>query len=392
MTNRRLLGALTLAVVGLVCVACLELALTLLAPVPDPYAYLLQLNPYIRSSYPPNYRRLVTTEEGLPGVTGKKTISTNNVAMRGPHLAMPKPADEYRIVLVGGSTTECGILDDSEALHSILATQLNEKAGLNRTIRVYNSGVSGHKSDDHLSWLAHRIVHLSPDMVITFAGVNDLFAAIADFDYLHVSLPPHSRMLLARMVSTRFQIPRRLFYLANRIANPTDQEVMEKVGALTNFAEKIEVRKSSFQSDEPPRTDLVPYETNLATMAGMAAAHHFQLVFMTQQSTWASNVDPAAGRWQWARCQQGTTYREDYMDAALKKYNASTRRVAARLNVPVYDLELDCPKSIEYFYDDIHFNEKGAAEAGRLLAEFLVAQGLLPKDHAAESKRPGSSD
>jgi hypothetical protein len=145
------------------------------------------------------------------------------------------------------------------------------------------------------------------------------------------------------------------------------------------MAMKVAVRERSFHTDKPPRTDVVPYEINLATIAGMAQAHQFELVLMTQQSTWASEVDPGAGKWQWVRCQAGTTYREDSMDQALKKYNVSTRKVAAAMSVPLYDFERDCPKSTEFFYNDIHFNKKGAAEAGRLLGEFIVKNGLLTK-------------
>jgi hypothetical protein len=199
MLKRLLMGAMVLGFFSLLCVVFLEVALTFLAPVPDPYGYLIQFNSYIRSSYPPGYRMAFTPEATLPGISGRKVLSTNNVAMRGPHLGIPKPADEYRVFLVGGGTTECGILDDSESLDAVLAAQLNEKAGLNKTVRVYNSGVSGHKSDDHIAWLAHRIVHLQPDMVVVFAGINDMPAAMVDFDYLHVDLPPFSRSVLARV-------------------------------------------------------------------------------------------------------------------------------------------------------------------------------------------------
>jgi lysophospholipase L1-like esterase len=280
--------------------------------------------------------------------------------------------------MVGGSTTECGALAESEGIHAILSAHLNEKAGLDKTIRVYNAGVPGHKSDDHISWMAHRIVHLRPDMVVVFAGINDLLAAIVNFDYLHINVPPQSRTLLARMVSTEFQIPRRLFYLYNRIANPSDQEVMERVGAITNYHEKIAVRKSSPQAAEPPRTDIAPFEANLVTMAGMARAHDFRLVLMTQQSTWASDVDPEASQWHWVRCREGKTYREEDMDAALGAYNNATRRVGADLNIPVFDFAAHCPRSTQYFYDEIHFNVKGAEEAGRTLADFILENGLLP--------------
>ena len=47
-------------------------------------------------------------------------------------------------------------------------------------------------------------------------------------------------------------------------------------------------------------------------------------------------------------------------------------------SVPVYDLARALPKSLEYFYDDCHFNTAGALATGKGLAAFLVSQQLIP--------------
>ena len=73
----------------------------------------------------------------------------------------------------------------------------------------------------------------------------------------------------------------------------------------------------------------------------------------------------------------GVTYREDLMDQALESFNNVMRQVAAKHSVPTYDLARLMPKSSDFFYDDAHFNVRGAREAGVGLASFIKTRGLI---------------
>lgn len=90
-------------------------------PVPDPYsAYKKVPNEirYIRSQFPTKHSFEIVSEEHLPGFENYRwpvVFKTNNVGMRAPYLMVPKPADEYRIFAVGGSTTECLLLHEADA-------------------------------------------------------------------------------------------------------------------------------------------------------------------------------------------------------------------------------------------------------------------------------------
>jgi len=54
------------------------------------------------------------------------------------------------------------------------------------------------------------------------------------------------------------------------------------------------------------------------------------------------------------------------------------RQIAIEHAVPLYDLAKLMPKSLEYFYDDVHFNVKGAHTAGTQLAAFILENNLMP--------------
>jgi lysophospholipase L1-like esterase len=362
-----------------------ELLLRAFAPVSDPFARYKaedRAGNYIPSAHTPNYQMTVTAEPGLPGVSGTATFSTNNVGFRGEALARPKPPREYRIFLVGGSTTECHVLDDTQALHAALQQRLRAQVGPGGPrVVVYNAGKAGDKSTDHVAVVTQRLVHLEPDLVVVFAGINDLRAAVHRFDYLHLaesSQAKYTLPLLVKFAATEFQIPRRLWAIQHGFRLQGERERLEAITTTTDCRLKADLAASKPFSDLAPHTDLPPYRRHLQTLAGAARAHGFALVFMTQATTWNSQVDPEARRWHWLGYLDGVRYREDALHRALESYNDVMREVAAEADAPLLDLAVRLPKSLEYFYDDVHFNVRGAATAAAALADILAARGLPP--------------
>jgi len=65
------------------------------------------------------------------------------------------------------------------------------------------------------------------------------------------------------------------------------------------------------------------------------------------------------------------------MHAALESLNDVMRDLAREHEVPLYDLARDMPKSSECFYDDVHFNIRGAQDAAIGLARVIEAQDWL---------------
>jgi len=360
---------------SLVCLAVLEFALRRISPVPDPYAEAKlprqEINQYIKSEFPRNLRLTTRIEDGLPGMKGPNVFTTNNLGFRGDNLIMPKPPDEFRIFMVGGSSTECLYLDDTHAITRVLQDELNRQPPNNLTIKVYNAGKSGDAIDDHCSMIAHRLVQLQPDLIIVFAGINDLVRSSLNYDYLHYVQPaPPDRFRHLKFLLTESQIGRRLYYLFQRPATEVSQGFQE-ITLTSNVKQRVNMCRALPLSNEGPRTDLGAYRNYLKTVAGVAQAHGFKLLLMTQQTTWNGPEDSKLQEWQWIICRNGTRYREQAMDEALTALNDQMRQVAHDYSLPIYDLARTMPKSSEFFYDDVHFNDRGAAEAARELAALI---------------------
>ncbi|HEX5133671.1 MAG TPA: SGNH/GDSL hydrolase family protein [Candidatus Krumholzibacteria bacterium] len=370
-SHNLLLALFSIATVLLV----VEIALRVFAPFPNPYAF-VDVNQYIRFQYPRNYAAVTEVEPGLPGTAGIHHFTTNNMGFRGGDLVQPRPADEYRIFLVGGSTFECFYLDDRAEIGRVLQDSLPPLAD-GRTARVYNVGLSGAASDDHIAMIGQRLVHLQPDLIVVFAGVNDLTRSIFDYDYLHYDAPPKPSHAWYKTVAMNFQLVRRLHRLVTKMV-PDARTIQESRTLVSNYARQIALQRTGVPATTPPRVDRDSYATNLRTMIGMAREVGSSVVFMTQQTTWNSPVDADAREWSWMRYRAGITYSEADMDAAMDSLNDVMRQVAEESHVPVFDLARWMPKSLEYFYDDCHFTPAGAAAAGTRLAEFLVGQQVVP--------------
>jgi len=344
-----------------------ELGMWLVAPLADPYQAERRTATYIRRAQPPHASSRFEAEPGLPGMKGVTRWTTNNLGFRGGELVSPKPVDELRVFLIGGSTTECLILDDADSLDAVVQRTMQERVAGRAQVRVYNAGYSGDRSDDHVAILTQRIVHLQPDIIVVFAGINDLLAAIHGHDYLH--LPTEARppwMPLA----TQSQLGRLAYYSVK--LSPLVRDSAQDEPFVTTYWYGVQRQKSARAASGPPTFDTRGYANNLRTLAGVAAGHGIAMIFVTQQTTWNSDVDSTAKDWQWLLTVDDVRYAEDDMHHALERMNDFMRQTAKSLDMPLYDLARVMPKSSEFFYDDVHFNTNGARVAGTQLAAVIL--------------------
>ena len=132
--------------------------------------------------WPPNHRAAFNPAPGvMPGVTGVSRFIISADGIRGRRLTT---SDGHRILVVGGSTSECLYLDQREAWPAIVETSLQEALGRS-DIWVGNVGKSGHSTRDHRLQVARLHDQLPRiDTVILLVGINDLILRLRrDLDY-----------------------------------------------------------------------------------------------------------------------------------------------------------------------------------------------------------------
>lgn len=167
--NRRLF----LAIVALFIIG--EIIVRLLAPVSDSLRYVP--HPYLVFTIAPHARLTAQTltygplDPQLPAWEE----ATNELSFRGP-VPPAEKGDEYRVIMLGGSTVWGGF-----PLSRSIAGQLEalfHREG-RRNVRVYNWGVPGFVSGQELSLLAHTVSDYRPDLVIVYDGSNDIYTPYA---------------------------------------------------------------------------------------------------------------------------------------------------------------------------------------------------------------------
>jgi lysophospholipase L1-like esterase len=359
----------------LVMLILVELILVWVAPVADPFEKYknpdLTQSLYIESQFKPNSRFTFEIEERLPDMDSVVVFSTNNMGYRGDSLIHPKPKEEYRVFMVGGSTTENLFLDDSWGLERKVQEALQTSVG-SKVVKVYNAGKSGDGSPDHLAMLAHRITHLQPDLVVLFPGINDLNRLFGGYDYLHFPKVSEKEKRSAvqgiKFFLSNFQLVRRLI----NIINPEKPDARTSIFLKTNYEDKVREVMALPLVENLPEADFGLFRRNILSFAGIMKAQQVDLLLMTQTHTWGDISDEFLKSNHWMTAVGNIRYPETELAEALGQINEILISIAAQEEIPLLDLEKEIPKTSAYFYDDCHFNKGGITKSAELISSAIL--------------------
>lgn len=359
----------------LVMLIIVEFILTWVAPVADPFER--YKNPdqtqsnYIVSQFKPNSKFTFEIEQRLPDMDSVVTFTTNNMGFRGDSLILPKPREEYRIFIVGGSTSENLFIDDSWGLERKIQKALQDSIKT-KQIKVYNTGKSGDGSPDHLAMLAHRLTHLEPDLVILFPGINDLNRLFGGYDYLHFptnsTVARNSTLKSLKFFLSNFQVFRRLI----NVLNQEKPDARSSIFLKTNYADKVKEVMALPLVEELPDADFGMFRRNILSFAGILKAQGTDMLLLTQTHTWGNISDEFLKSNHWMVGVGDVRYPESKLAEALGQINGILLGIAEEQGIPLLDLEKEIPKTSDYFYDDCHFNKGGISKSAELISASIM--------------------
>lgn len=297
---------------------------------------------------------LVDTFETLDGE--RVTVRLNELGMRGPSLAEPRPEDALTVVFLGGSTTENYAFPRAETFPELLARRL--EAELGRPVWAYNAGMSAATTGTSLGRLQHQVLDLAPSLVVVMHGINDLVSGLhPDFrrDARHLPRPPVAR-------------PPRSFLL---------DWLRQRWGRLRARRPAAEVgprRRLAGLEDYPA---LAVFERNLRSMAAIARAHGVPILFLTQATRY--RLEPSAGdeaRFRIAAAVAGRgVVPPDVPSLArgMQAFNAVVLALPEGPGIQVFDLASRLPKTPDLIYDECHFTRAGNRRVAAELAPVVGA-------------------
>jgi len=347
--------------------------------------------PFAWYVWPPGYACRVVPHQ-LPGIDEPGRFTINSRGLRGPEFGAD---DEYRILCVGGSTTESLYQDDGRTWIQQMATQLVSKG---HRVWVGNAGRSGLNSVDHVTLLSNLPEARQVDCWVVLCGVNDMGQQLAGVYEKEVKRTWRHTFAHRRPgFGGRFRHPvyQNTFCVAAASQmcdalrtgwSATGQVVQDKQGLW--YAESRKLRMEGVKiNDLPDMTAmLTEYEQRLRQIVALAREQKKRLIFMTQPCMWSAEILPENEKLCWAGvCPDGTYRSSAALAEAMQAYNQRMREVCRKEAIELVDLDGRLAKSTDTFYDDCHFNDAGALKVAQLAIEVIQDASI-----AEVARRPGT--
>ena len=330
--------------------------------------------------WPPYLSKVVTPlEEVLPGVDGQKRFYINSMGMRGDELS---DHYQYKILAIGGSTTEEGALDESETWTKLLQNSLGDKSDIK--VWVGNAGRRASNLRQNILHMKYFVPQLGKlDGMILLGGANDLM----------MSLEPSYKQKLTDLSvdATSSELDLAFFihpYIKQGIKDTATWNLLKKVKVTVFGRKKIDDNEGSIQvqwrkmrqdaveeltSLPDLESGLAEFEHNLNLIVDMARQKNMRVILLTQPSLWKADMPDEEKKLLWFGCVEKDGWRcfsPGVLAEGMDLFNKRMLYVCFRKEVECIDLASKLPKDTTIFYDDVHFNENGAREVAKVVFEY----------------------
>jgi len=321
------------------------------------YAALARILGMPPSLYRPHPYTLYELNPGWVSPDGR--ARHNSLGYRGAEVATEKRAGCLRVVCMGESTTYCtGIKDDRATYPARLEAHLRALMP-GRDIEVVNAGVGGYTSIENLLHCHFRIAPLSPDLVVYYYTHNDV----------HPRRMPHLSRDYREYSRSWFEPP---FGggLSGWIGRRRALALGDIGHIVRRYDEYCDRRNSANVAKNPPQA----FRANMTALALIAQEAGARVLFVNPPYRDLHKFE--------AGVEGGNP-----VNRAVFEHRKIIEEIGRELGLAVYDLARNMPFPddpnafpTEYYLDSVHVNECGADRMGKLIADVIVAEKLMPED------------
>jgi lysophospholipase L1-like esterase len=339
--------------------------------------------------WPPDLKQYFLPDSAVfAGIKDTSFFKINSSGFRGNE---KKDSNLIHIVTIGGSTTECLYLDQSETWPALLEKFLNES--FNEKFQIFNGGRSGLNSNHHLLQIQKLLEEDNwIDVIIVLEGINDLQYAL--------SLGKNYQKENSQSI-----------YDKSFLVSPVNNELpFYKRSYLYMYLTKLQRAISSYKSAQDPYgydyikwrknranaseiIDSIPnlssslsnFEHNNESMIDIAKSKNKRIIFLTQPVSWDNSMPPYQKKLCWFGWIGSDQYKNTgfyYSFSALKKsldkYNSLLKETCKERNVECLSLDSILEKDTTTFYDDCHFNESGSTKVAKKILMFINSKFNQP--------------
>lgn len=327
----------------------------------------------------------------MPGISGESRFIINSQGIRADELT---PQHAYRILAIGGSTTECEYLDQSEIWPYLLQEKLNRNSP-NRQVWVGDGGVSGLTSRHHLVAMQHLpLKEMKIDVVLLLVGINDLTRRLShekdyDPDYLNDS-GAREELMAQTFTGTYNSYSNDPLYkrtatwqLLRRVKmRMTGKHFEDQSGKVYTTWREHRRHASEIRNELPDLSSaLEEYARNINRIIDLSQEKAIRLILITQPTMWRPDLPQDLSDLLWLGGvgdfqvdDHAPYYSLAALEKGMKAYNETLLRVARERRIECLDLASMLEKDSTVFYDDVHFNESGSRKVAEALSRYLIEQ------------------
>lgn len=288
----------------------------------------------------------------IPGKPNPETAYFNTQGFRTRERVGTKAAGEFRIIALGGSTTE-EVWTEDGTHWPLWAEREIRKTGVEA--RVYNSGMSAYTSAHTLIRLAFDVLDYEPDVVLVMDSVNDLTVN-------------YRAAVAGEPVDGHYRVP----FAQKAFTNDVDQGDI----VLSRLWRAVSLRIAGTREIVMPQqydisAGLRYFKRNLASLHALAESRGSRLVLLTMPSCDSEAVYRQVERD--GRLGLSPPFPQDFdrFKRDFAAYNEAIREVGAARGVTVIDMNRLLGGSQNLFADVVHYNAAGSKRFGELLAAEL---------------------
>lgn len=263
-----------------------------------------------------------------------------------------KAKGEYRIVTLGGSTTED--LWNEAGIHWPLVLELELRRQGHGAVRVLNTGMSAYTSAHSLVRYQFDVVEHEPDMIIVMHNINDL-------------LVNYAAARATKAVDPHYKVPYGTKPYTGEISD--DDIVLSRV--VHSVTSRLKHWRDNASRQSIPDADIsggrAYFKRNLVHLVSLARSNGTAPVLLTMPIAKSRRVFDGT-----ARQDRPFPRHERFLDD-FASYNEAIREVGREHGATVIDMEALLGSDEAHFVDVVHYSTGGSIAFGTALAARLSA-------------------
>ncbi|MBI4406113.1 MAG: SGNH/GDSL hydrolase family protein [Deltaproteobacteria bacterium] len=342
----------------------------------------------LRVAFPFQEGRRTRYSQNLPGLKQEIEYHVYPFGFRSQSLnSRLKGKRTIRILCLGASTTDQPTQSNEDMWSSQLEKRLKDAFAsqkINVEVAAFGYGKGGQTLWQRVLWAQHELLSFSPDVVILLEGINDLawnggphyaysraqkLREVAAMGPVSVeeSWKTHCGRLsqvcaYGRYLLGQWKLKRSLKNRSTVEWHSDHLPELRKQYAALPYVQTL--RRHPDPIDE--------FSDGMDHLLGFLRRNHIETVVMGQPTLWKPQLtnDEKDVLWFYVNTPQGGVRPSpEWLAREMSRYNLQQAQLAQRWEATYIPLDSLIPETLDYFFDDCHFTDKGS---------YQVADAIFP--------------